>query len=42
MNKRLQEEIERFNRYGRPFSIILQDIDFFKNINDDLVISVVI
>jgi diguanylate cyclase (GGDEF)-like protein len=35
MNKRLQEEIERFNRYGRPFSIILQDIDFFKNINDD-------
>lgn len=34
MNSRLQEEIERFKRYGRPFSIILQDIDKFKNIND--------
>ncbi len=31
---RLNEEIERFKRYGRPFSIIIQDIDFFKNIND--------
>lgn len=34
MSNRLQEEIERFKRYGRPFSIILQDIDYFKNIND--------
>lgn len=31
---RLKEEIERFKRYGRPFSVIIQDIDFFKNIND--------
>ncbi len=31
---RLKEEIERYRRYGRPFSVIIQDIDFFKNIND--------
>jgi diguanylate cyclase (GGDEF)-like protein len=35
MNNRLQEEIERFKRYGRPFSIILQDIDYFKKVNDE-------
>jgi len=34
MFSRLKEEIERFRRYGRPFSVIIQDIDFFKNIND--------
>lgn len=31
---RLKEEIERFKRYGRSFSVIIQDIDFFKSIND--------
>lgn len=31
---RLKDEIERFKRYRRPFSVIIQDIDFFKNIND--------
>ncbi len=35
MYNRLNEEIERFKRYGRPFSIILQDIDFFKKVNDE-------
>lgn len=35
MNNRLHEEIERFKRYNRPFSIILQDIDYFKKINDE-------
>lgn len=34
LSNRLQEEIERFKRYGRPFSIILQDIDHFKKVND--------
>jgi diguanylate cyclase (GGDEF)-like protein len=27
-------EVERMQRYGRPFSIVLGDIDLFKNIND--------
>lgn len=29
-----ENEFQRFKRYGRPFSLILMDIDFFKCIND--------
>ncbi len=32
--ERLQEEIHRVKRTGRPFSIIIADIDYFKKIND--------
>lgn len=32
--KRLQEELERCKRYGRDFSLLLIDIDFFKSFND--------
>jgi diguanylate cyclase (GGDEF)-like protein len=31
---RLEEEFERHKRYSRSFSIIMQDIDFFKSVND--------
>jgi len=31
----LNQELERSARYARPFSIILFDVDEFKNINDD-------
>ncbi|WP_207682334.1 GGDEF domain-containing protein [Desulfonema magnum] len=31
---RLEEEFERHKRYTRPFSIIMQDIDHFKKVND--------
>ena len=31
---RLREEFERFKRYNTPFSLIMQDIDFFKKVND--------
>ncbi len=34
LDEALESEIERFLRYGRPFSIILGDIDKFKNVND--------
>jgi len=34
LNERLTEEIRRAQRYDRPFSLILLDIDFFKTIND--------
>ncbi|MGE5279467.1 MAG: diguanylate cyclase [Deltaproteobacteria bacterium] len=34
LNERLEEEMRRSRRYGRPFSLILIDIDFFKTIND--------
>lgn len=30
----LVEELERFTRYSRPFSVLMLDIDFFKRIND--------
>lgn len=31
---RLNEEFERHNRYKRPLSLIVLDIDFFKQVND--------
>jgi diguanylate cyclase (GGDEF)-like protein len=34
MQRRLQEEVDRFNRYGHPFSILMIDIDRFKSFND--------
>lgn len=34
MMARLQDEYERSVRSGRPFSLILTDIDYFKTIND--------
>jgi diguanylate cyclase (GGDEF)-like protein len=30
----LEEEIERFRRYGRPLSILMVDVDGFKQVND--------
>ncbi len=35
-NKRIYEEIERAARYDRPFSILMIDVDDFKEINDSL------
>jgi diguanylate cyclase (GGDEF)-like protein len=34
MDKRLVEEIDRAVRYQQPLSLLLIDIDFFKNVND--------
>lgn len=31
----LDHEVERFRRYQEPLSVIMTDIDFFKQINDD-------
>lgn len=31
---RIEEEIERSRRYGTPFSVIMLDVDDFKNLND--------
>jgi len=30
----VEDELERFQRYGDPFSVIFTDIDFFKEVND--------
>jgi two-component system cell cycle response regulator len=35
-SKHFPREVERAARYGRPLSLILCDIDFFKNANDTL------
>jgi diguanylate cyclase (GGDEF)-like protein len=32
--QRLDEEIQRFKRYGTPFSIAMYDLDDFKTLND--------
>lgn len=34
LDKRFAQEIERAKRYGRAFSVILLDIDHFKQVND--------
>jgi diguanylate cyclase (GGDEF)-like protein len=34
MNKEIREHYYNFKRYGRPFSLLMVDIDKFKNIND--------
>ena len=33
-HRQLAEEAERSRRYGRPFSLLMLDIDYFKTIND--------
>jgi diguanylate cyclase (GGDEF)-like protein len=35
-DRRLVEELARSKRYGRPFSLIMLDIDHFKAVNDEL------
>lgn len=32
--EKLSEELKRFNRFSKPLSLLLTDIDFFKKIND--------
>jgi diguanylate cyclase (GGDEF)-like protein len=34
LHHRLVEEEERSRRYGRPFSLLMLDIDYFKTVND--------
>jgi diguanylate cyclase (GGDEF)-like protein len=33
---RLEEEMDRYRRFGHPFSLVLLDLDGFKQINDEL------
>ena len=33
-DKRIKEELQRFMRYGSPFSIVILDVDHFKSVND--------
>jgi diguanylate cyclase (GGDEF)-like protein len=35
-NEQLSKEIDRYQRFGRPFSYIIIDLDFLKKINDTL------
>jgi diguanylate cyclase (GGDEF)-like protein len=35
LETRLNEEFRRHRRYARPFSLIMFDIDYFKNVNDE-------
>ncbi|WP_319415709.1 GGDEF domain-containing protein [Marispirochaeta aestuarii] len=35
LDERISEELARFRRYGETFSVILTDIDFFKEVNDN-------
>ncbi len=32
---RIEEEVERSKRYGTPFSVLMIDVDDFKNLNDE-------
>jgi diguanylate cyclase (GGDEF)-like protein len=34
MNRRLQDEVQRFRRLGTDFSVIIADVDHFKHVND--------
>ncbi len=34
-NKRIEEEMDRFLRYGTIFSILMLDVDYFKKVNDN-------
>src|SRR3989338_8803298 len=33
-DKRLAEEVDRAQRYGRPFSVLMMDVDHYKAVND--------
>jgi len=36
LNQRLEQELERCRRYGRPLALVLFDVDYFKQVNDTL------
>jgi len=35
LDERLQSEVERCRRYGRPLSVLFMDLDHFKRVNDE-------
>jgi diguanylate cyclase (GGDEF)-like protein len=35
LDERLKEELARLHRYGQPLAVILTDIDWFKQVNDN-------